>query len=96
MRLLPPSVHEFVLAGHLAHVVQDFVRESLDVSTILRPYTEDRRYPSYDPTMMVALRRYGHCPGLYASRRIAKACDERVDRDGTTAARLSDRKLPLI
>jgi hypothetical protein len=40
--LLPPSVHELVPGGHLAHVVRDMVRESLDLSAILKPYTEDR------------------------------------------------------
>jgi len=53
--LLPPSVQELVPAGHLAHFVRDLVRESLDVSAILTPYTEDRGFPPYDPTMMTAL-----------------------------------------
>jgi hypothetical protein len=52
--LLPPSVQELVPAGHLAHFVRDLVRESLDVSAILTPYTEDRGFPPYDPTMMTA------------------------------------------
>ena len=33
--LLPPSVHEFVPAGPLAHLVRDTVREGLDLSAIL-------------------------------------------------------------
>ena len=33
--LLPPSVHEFVPPGHLAHFVRDTVREALDLSAIL-------------------------------------------------------------
>lgn len=53
--LLPPSVQELVPAGHLAHFVRDLVRKSLDVSAILQPYTEDRGFPPYDPTMMTAL-----------------------------------------
>ena len=53
--LLPPSVQELVPAGHLAHFVRDLVRESLDVSAILKPYTEDRGFPPDDPTMMTAL-----------------------------------------
>src|SRR3954447_1729231 len=40
--LLPPSVHEFVPAGHLAHFVRDTVREALDLSAILDSYTEER------------------------------------------------------
>ena len=53
--LLPPSVQELVPAGHLAHFVRDLVRESLDVSAILKPDIEDRGFPPYDPTMMTAL-----------------------------------------
>ena len=47
--LLPPSVQELVPARHLAHCVRDLVRESLDVSATLKPYTEDRGFPPYDP-----------------------------------------------
>ena len=88
--LLPPSVQELVLAGHLAHFVRDLVRESLDVSAILTPYTEDRGFPPYDPTMMTALLLYAYSQGLYASRRIAKACEERVDFMAVTARQSPD------
>ena len=47
--LFPPSVQELVPAGHLAHSVRDLVLESLNVSAILQPYTEDRGFPPYDP-----------------------------------------------
>ena len=43
--LLPPSVHEFVPRGHLAHFVRDTVREGLDLSVILGVYGEERGYP---------------------------------------------------
>jgi transposase len=77
--LLPPSVHEFVPAGHLAHFVRDTVREGLDLSAILGTYVEERGYPPYHPGMMVALLLYGYSRGVYSSRRIAQACEERVD-----------------
>ena len=88
--LLPPSVQELVPAGHLAHFVRDLVRESLDVSAILKTYTEDRGFPPYDPTMMVAVLLYAYSQGLYASRRIAKACEERVDFMAVTARQSPD------
>lgn len=88
--LLPPSVQELVPAGHLAHFVRDLVRESLDVSAILNPYTEDRGFPPYDPTMMTALLLYAYSQGIYASRRIAKACEERVDVMAVTARQSPD------
>ena len=37
--LLPPSVHQFVPPGHLAHFVRDTVREVLDLSAITGIYT---------------------------------------------------------
>ncbi|MGB4994300.1 MAG: transposase, partial [Nitrospira sp.] len=88
--LLPPSVQELVPAGHLAHFVRDLVRESLDLSAIVKTYTEDRGFPPYDPTMMVALLLYAYSQGLYASRRIAKACEERVDVMAVTARQSPD------
>ena len=77
--LLPPSVHEFVPAGHLAHFVRDTVREGLDLSAIVSTYDEDRGQPPYHPAMMTALLLYGYSRGVYASRRLAQACEERVD-----------------
>jgi transposase len=88
--LLPPSVHELVPAGHLAHFVRDMVRDSLDLSAILKVYTEHRGFPPYDPTMMVALLLYAYCQGIYASRRIAQACEERVDVMAVTARQRPD------
>ncbi len=57
--LLPPSLHEFVPAGHMAHLVGDTVREALDLSAILDNNTEERGYLRYHPGMMVALLLYG-------------------------------------
>jgi transposase len=77
--LLPPSVHELVPAGHVAHFVRDTVRESLDLSAIFAGYSEERGYPPYHPAMMVALLLYGYSRGVYSSRKLAQACEERVD-----------------
>src|SRR5512134_4077167 len=77
--LLPLSVHDFVPAGHLAHFVRETVREGLDLSAIRASYAEERGYPPYHPGMMVALLLYAYSRGVYSSRRIAQACEERVD-----------------
>jgi transposase len=77
--LLPPSVNELVPEGHLAHFIRDTFREELDLSKVLDEYTEERGFPPFHPVMMSALLLYAYCQGIYSSRRIAKACVERVD-----------------
>jgi transposase len=88
--LLPPSVHELVPAGHVAHFVRETVRENLDLTPILSAYAEERGYPPYHPAMMVALLLYGYSRGVYSSRRIAQACEERLDFMAVTAMNKPD------
>src|SRR5260370_15888450 len=92
--LLPPSVHEFVPAGHLAHFVRDTVREGLDLSAITSTYVEERGQPPYHPAMMTALLLYGYSRGVYASRRLAQACEERVDFMAVTGLNRPDFPTP--
>jgi transposase len=77
--LLPPSVHDFVPAGHLSRFVVALVTEELDLSAIMTSYKGEKGQPPYHPTMMVALLLYAYAVGIYSSRRIARACTERVD-----------------
>src|SRR5579885_2679787 len=77
--LLPPSVQELVPAGHVALFVRETVRENLDLTAIFAAYTEERGYPPSHPAMMVALLLYGYSRGVCSSRRLAQACEERVD-----------------
>jgi transposase len=88
--LLPPSVHDFVPAGHPAHLVRELVRAELDLSAILADYDEARGQPPYHPAMMVALLLYACTQGLYASRRIARACEERLDVIAVTGMQRPD------
>ncbi len=88
--LFPPSVLDLVPAGHLAHFVRETVIEDLDLSAILETYTEERGYPPYHPVMMTALLLYAYCQGIYSSRRMAKACQERVDFMAVTAMQKPD------
>lgn len=88
--LLPPSVQELVPAGHLAHFIRDLVRDDLDLSAILDTYTEERGYPPYHPVMMTALLLYSYCQGVYSSRRMAQACEQRVDFMAVTALQKPD------
>lgn len=88
--LLPPSVGEFVPVGDLAHFVRELVRESLDLSAITDAYREERGFPPYHPVMMTALLLYAYCQGIYSSRRIAKACEQRLDFMAVTAMNRPD------
>jgi transposase len=84
-QLLPPSVTEFVPEGHVAHFVRNLVRDELDLSAILAGYAEERGYPPYHPVMMTALLLYGYSRGVYSSRRLERACEERLDFLAVTA-----------
>ncbi len=77
--LLPPSVQDWVEPGHLARFVLNLVQEELELGEILKEYDEERGYPPFHPTMMVGLLLYSYSQRIYSSRRIAKACTERVD-----------------
>src|SRR5947207_12803016 len=76
---LPPSVQDFVAEDHLARFVVRLVRDDLGLGEITGTYGSERGQPPFDPTMMTALLLYSYCCGIYSSRRIAKACRERVD-----------------
>ena len=88
--LLPPSVKELVPADHPAHFVRELVRNDLDLEAILDGYAEERGQPPFHPMMMVALLLYAYTQGIYSSRRIAKACQERVDFMAVTAMQSPD------
>jgi len=77
--LLPPEITEFIPEGHVSHFVRDLVVEQLDLSAILITYAEERGYPPFHPAMMVALLLYAYTQGVYSSRKLAKACIERMD-----------------
>ena len=76
---LPPTVQDFVAEDHLARFVLSLVRDDIDLAEITGTYGSERGQPPFDPTMMTALLLYSYCCGIYSSRRIAKACRERVD-----------------
>ena len=76
--LLPPSLKDWLPAGHLSHFVSSVV-ESLDLSPILSVYeAEERGYPPYHPTMLVKVIVYGYCVGAASSRKIERRLEEDV------------------
>ena len=64
---------------HLARLVLNLVREDIDLAAISASYAGERGQPPFDPVMMTALLLYSYCCGIHSSRRMAKACRERVD-----------------
>jgi transposase len=78
-QLLPPCVLDWVRNDHPVHFVMSLVREELNLDGIFKKYTEERGYPPFHPAMMVGLLLYAYSRGIYSSRRIAQACEERVD-----------------
>ncbi|MFM7418545.1 MAG: IS1182 family transposase [Alphaproteobacteria bacterium] len=88
--LLPASLHQFVPPGHLAHFVRDTVREALDLSAITGVYTSEQGPPPYHPGMLVALLLYGYSRGIYSSRQLARACEERLDMMAVTGLNKPD------
>jgi transposase len=46
---------------------------------IMSCYSSEKGQPPFHPVMMTALLLYGYCCGIYSSRRLAKACGDRVD-----------------
>src|SRR3981189_86776 len=76
---LPPTVQDFVAEDHLARFVLSLVRDDLGLAERPGPCGGGGGKPPFDPTMMTALLLYSYCCGIYSSRRIAKACRERVD-----------------
>ncbi len=88
--LLPPEITEFIPEGHPAHFVRDLVVEQLDLSAILDTSDEDRGFPPFHPAMMVALLLYAYTQGVFSSRKIAKACIERMDFAAVTGFQKPD------
>ena len=76
--LMPPSVREWLPAGHLAWWLLDVV-ERLDLDAFYAEYRADGSgRPAHDPAMMVALLLYAYCVGERSSRRIERRCVEDV------------------
>ncbi len=77
--LFPPAFKDLVPEGHLVHFVRRIVAEDLDLSPIYAQYTAPKGQPPYHPGLMTALLLYGYCRGVYTSRKIEVACEERLD-----------------
>ena len=76
--LLPLSVQDWLPENDLVYFMLDTVNE-LDISAIAQKYEQEKRgFPPYHPRMMVALLLYSYCRGVFSSRKIMQACQERI------------------
>jgi transposase len=76
---LPPSLKEWLPAGHLAFFISDVV-DSLDLSAIMGAYQKDelRGRPGYNLAMLAKLLLYGYTQGKTSSRKLERATYEEV------------------
>src|SRR3954452_1279769 len=78
MLLMPPSVREWLPAGHLAFFVLDVVAE-LNLDGFYAAHRSDGRGGCvYDPAMMLGVLLYAYCTGERSSRRIERRLVEDV------------------
>jgi transposase len=88
--------------GDMVFFLLDTVLQ-LDLSRFYTPYEDETRgVPPFDPAMMVCLLLYAYCVGVFASRKIAQACERHmafiaiVGQERPDFRTISDfRKLPL-
>jgi transposase len=88
--MFPPSPLDLVEKDELVHFIRALVLEQLDLSEILNQYQEERGYPPFHPAMMTAVLLYSYCQGIYSSRRMARACKQRVDFMALTSMQKPD------
>lgn len=76
--LLPPSVDEWLPAGHLAYFLSDTV-DQLDLSAFHARYVQGgSRNQPFHPAMMVKVVLYGYATGVFSSRKLARKLHEDV------------------
>jgi len=72
--LLPPSLDDWLPAGHTARFVSDVVDDVLDLGAIYASYTNATGAPPFDPRMMLKLVVYAYSSGVTSSREIERRC----------------------
>src|SRR5436189_444047 len=90
--MFPPTPMDFVGKDDLVFFVRSLVLEQLDLREILDQYQEERGYPPFHPVMMTAVLLYSYCQGIYSSRRMARACKQRVDYLALTGMQKPDHR----
>jgi transposase len=72
--LLPPSLDDWLPAGHGARFTSETVECALDLSLVYDSYAVATGAPPFDPAMMTKLLLYGYSIGVTSSREIERRC----------------------
>lgn len=76
--LLPPSLDDWLPAGHTARFVSEVVDDMLDLTAIYASYSNATGAPPFDPRMMLKLVIYAYSIGVTSSREIERRCQTDV------------------
>lgn len=74
--LFPPLIGDFLLTGHLTHLVDEVV-EMIYLSLLYKKVSPVGN-PAYHPLMMVKILVYAYAIGVYSSIKIAKGLETDV------------------
>ncbi len=72
--LLPPSLDDWLPAGHTARFVSEVVDDMLDLGSVYASYVNATGAPPFDPRMMLKLLLYSYSVGVTSSREIERRC----------------------
>jgi transposase len=72
--LLPPSLDDWLPAGHTARFISETVESAIDLSLVYDSYKNATGAPPFDPAMMTKLLLYGYSIGVTSAREIERRC----------------------
>lgn len=75
--LFPQSINEYIPDNHLAKLVLQIV-SSLNLNNIINKFS-DSGQRGYSPKILISILFYGYSIGIRSSRKLSKACEERID-----------------
>ena len=75
--LFPNTIENYLPAGHLAKIIVTIVN-SLNLEKIIKKFSQLGQR-AIDPGILIAILFYGYSIGIRSSRKLAKACEERLD-----------------
>ncbi len=77
MLLFPETISDYIPEDHLARLVLSIV-STLNIDTIISKFSNIGQ-KAYSPKILLAILFYGYSIGIRSSRKLSKACEERLD-----------------